>query len=117
FVVALTIFTTSVWGGIVAGTSFYQFVPVRGRLISILFCTVFAVFGILVQLLLESKKRKRKSLEKAAEIRETHSTENEIEKARTLIDDLDTMPEGDTGKNEEQEIEIIDLSEDDEEEE
>ena len=117
FVVALTIFTTSVWGGIVAGTSFYQFVPVRGRLISILFCTLFAVFGILVQLLLESKKRKRKSLEKAAEIRETHSTENEIEKARTLIDDLDTIPEGDTGKNEEQEIEIIDLSEDDEEEE
>lgn len=117
FVVALTIFSTSVWGGIVAGTSVYQLVPVRGRLISILFCAVFAVFGILIQLLLESKKRKRKNLEKAEEIRETHSTENEIEKARSLIDDLDAMPEDASGEEEELDIEIIDLGGDDEEEE
>ena len=77
FIVALTIFATSVWGGIVAGASVYQLVPVQGRLISILFCATISVVGILVQLLLESRKRKRRNLEKAAEIRETHSLSNE----------------------------------------
>ena len=74
--------------------------------------------GILVQLLLESRKRKRRNLEKAAEIRETHSTENEVEKARSLIADLDTVPGDDSGEAEEQDIEIIDLGvgEEDEEE-
>ncbi len=117
FVVALTIFATSVWGGIVAGTSVYQLVPVQGKMISILFCVIFAVLGILVQLLLESRKRKRRNLEKAAEIRETHSTENEIEKARSLIDDLDTMPEEESVESEEQDIEIIDLGGDEDDEE
>lgn len=117
FVVALTIFSTAVWGGIVAGTSVYQLVPVRGRLMSILFCVAFSVIGILVQLLLESKKRKRKNLEKAAEIRETHSTENEIEKARSLIDDLDEIPEDASDENEEHEIEFIDLDGEEEDEE
>lgn len=117
FVVALTIFATSVWGGIVAGVSLYQLVPVQGRLMSILFCVIFAVLGILVQLLLESRKRKRRNLEKAAEIRETHSTENEIEKARSLIDNLDAMPEEESDESEEQDIEIIDLGGDEDEEE
>lgn len=118
FIVALTIFATSVWGGIVAGASVYQLVPVQGRLISILFCATISVVGILVQLLLESRKRKRRNLEKAAEIRETHSTENEVEKARSLIADLDTVPGDDSGEAEEQDIEIIDLGvgEEDEEE-
>ena len=84
-------------------------VPVQGRLISILFCATISVVGILVQLLLESRKRKRRNLEKAAEIRETHSTENEVEKARSLIADLDTVPGDDSGEAEEQDIEIIDL--------
>ena len=86
-------------------------------MISILFCVIFAVLGILVQLLLESRKRKRRNLEKAAEIRETHSTENEIEKARSLIDDLDTMPEEESVESEEQDIEIIDLGGDEDDEE
>lgn len=100
FAEALTIFATSVWGGIVAGTSLYQFVPLRGRMVSILLCTIFSVLGILVQMLLESRKRKKKNLEKAAEIRETHSTENEIEKARSLIDEFDRMPENGPASNE-----------------
>lgn len=93
FAEVLTIIATSVWGGILAGTSVYQLVPVRGRMMSILLCIIFAILGIIVQLLLESRKRKRKNLQKAAEIRETHSTENEVEKARSLIDDFERMPD------------------------
>lgn len=62
-------------------------------MMSILLCIIFAILGIIVQLLLESRKRKRKNLQKAAEIRETHSTENEVEKARSLIDDFERMPD------------------------
>ena len=58
-------------------------------------CAVFCVLGIIVQILLESGKRKRKNLKKAAEIRSERSTANEVEKARAMMDDLDEMPEDD----------------------
>ena len=49
--------------------------------------------GVLIQLLLESKKRKKQSLKKAAEIRDTHSTANEVERARAMMENLDKLPD------------------------
>ena len=54
---------------------------------------VLGAAGVLVQLLLESKKRKKLSLKKAAEIRDTQSTENEVEKARAMMENLDSITE------------------------
>lgn len=116
FVEVLTIFTTAVWGAMIAGTSFYQLVPLEGKLISILFCLIFAVLGIIVQLLFESRKRKRRNLEKAAEIRETHSTENEIEKARSFIDDFDGEPREEPSEDDGYTMEVVELDEDESEE-
>lgn len=48
---------------------------------------VLAVLGILVQFLMESRKRQKLHLKKAAEIREQNSTENEVDKARALLDE------------------------------
>ena len=49
---------------------------------------VLAVLGILVQFLMESGKRQKLTSEKkAAEIREQNSTENEVDKARALLDE------------------------------
>lgn len=48
---------------------------------------VLAVLGILVQFLMESGKRQKLHLKKAAEIREQNSTENEVDKARALLDE------------------------------
>lgn len=48
---------------------------------------VLAVLGILVQFLMESGKRKKLHLKKAAEIREQNSTENEVDKARALLEE------------------------------
>ena len=59
---------------------------------SICRCTLFGALGVLVQLLLESKKRKKQNLKKAAEIRQETSTADEVERARAVIDDLDSMP-------------------------
>lgn len=106
FVEVLTILLTSVWGGILAGTSVYQLLPLEGKVFSIIFCVIFTALGIVVQLLLESGKRKRKNLEKAAEIRQTHSTENEIERARAMMDDLDGTSENDEDDEEYEESEI-----------
>ena len=48
---------------------------------------VLAVLGILVQFLMESGKRQKLHLKKAAEIREQNSTDNEVDKARALLDE------------------------------
>ena len=59
--------------------------------------------GIAVQLLMESGKRKKRTLENAKKIREQNSTANEVAKARAMIDELDKKPaaakKGTAGKN------------------
>lgn len=116
FVVVLTILATSLWGALLAGTAVYQLTPLEGMVFSILFCLVFAVFGIIIQLLLESRKRKRKSLEKAAEIRDAHSAENEIEKARSFIDNLDKET-GEASEGNDYTMEVVELDGDEEDDE
>lgn len=93
FVAVLTIIVTSVGGAAAAGTAIYYLLPVTGSLIHIALCVVICVIGILVQLLLESKKQKKRSLKKAAQIREEKSTANEVEKARAMMENLDKMSE------------------------
>lgn len=93
FVVVLTIIATSVCGATVSGSAIYYLLPVTGRLILIVLCVVICIIGILVQLLLESRKQKKRSLEKAAQIREEKSTANEVERARAMMENLDNMPE------------------------
>lgn len=55
------------------------------------------VLGVWIQFLLESGKRKKLNLKKAKEIRRQHSTENEVEKARALMENLDDLPEEKSG--------------------
>lgn len=93
FLVIITILATSLYGGVMCGTAVYHLLPVQGSLIRIALCAAVCAAGILVQLLLESRKQKRKNLEKAAEIREESSTANEVERARAMMDDTDDIDE------------------------
>lgn len=95
FVTALTIIATSLCGGLTAGSAVYYLLPVDQDVLQPVLCAAFCVLGIIVQILLESGKRKRKNLKKAAEIRNERSTANEVEKARAMMDDLDEMPDED----------------------
>lgn len=52
-----------------------------------LIVVILAVLGVLVQFLMESRRRQKLHLKKAAEIREKNSTENEVDKARALLDE------------------------------
>ena len=84
--------------GLVLGTAVYYLLPVEGRLIHIALCIVTGIIGLLVQLLLESKRQKKKSLKKAEEIRGERSTANEVERARAMMEELESMPESRTAE-------------------
>ena len=89
FLVIIMILATAVCGGAACGTAVSFLLSVNNGLIRLLLCVVISVAGVLVQLLLESKKQKRKNLEKAAEIREESSAANEVERARAVMEDID----------------------------
>lgn len=92
FLEIITIFATTLLGAVTAGPSIYMLLPETGlgELLSIILCTALGFIGILVQLLFESRKRKRRNLKKAAQIREENSTANEVERARAVMDELDS---------------------------
>ena len=95
FSAVLTIIVTSLFGGLLAGSAVYYLLPVDWSILLTILCVVFCVLGIAVQLLFESGKQKKKSLKKAEEIRSEKSTENEVEKARAMMDSLDGIPDED----------------------
>ena len=51
-------------------------------------CRICSAWNV-AQFLLESRKRKRIHLKKAEEIRQKYSTENEVEKARAMMEALE----------------------------
>lgn len=89
----MLIASSSVFGAMAAGSSIYYLQPYKNGMIHIAICVAIGALSIWLQLLFESGKRKKKNLRKAAEIREEHSTENEVEKARALVENLDDMDE------------------------
>ena len=90
FLEIITIFATVLLGAATAGPAVCYLLPDTGMdsLIRIALCAVFGALGVLVQLLLLSKKRKKQSLKRAAQIRQEASTANEVERARAVMDDL-----------------------------
>ena len=117
FVVVFTIIATSIYGAAVAGTAVYHFAAGKRRynpysIVARLSC----IIGVLVQLLLESRKQKKKSLQKAAEIREEKSTANEVERARAMMDDAGArLDDGSAEEKSEEDIQDEDIDEDDDE--
>lgn len=89
----MLIAASSVFGAMAAGSSIFYLQPYKNGMIHVALCAAIGALSIWIQLLLESGKRKKKNLLKAAEIREEHSTENEVEKARALVENLDDFDE------------------------
>ena len=82
---------TSLFGGFTAGQAIYGLIPLDNEIVRIAAIAVLVILGVIVQFLLESKKRKRLHLKKAEEIRKKHSTANEVDKARAMMDNLDSV--------------------------
>ncbi len=103
FAELIIIVITGINGGMSAGTGIMSFLPFDNQIVRYAVIGVLVVAGIAVQLLMESGKQKKQTLEKARKIREQNSTANEVAKARAMIDELDKKPaaakKGTAGKN------------------
>ena len=103
FAELIIIVITGINGGMSAGTGIISFLPFDNQIVRYAVIGVLVVAGIAVQLLMESGKRKKRTLGNAKKIREQNSTANEVEKARAMIDELDKKPaaakKGTAGKN------------------
>ena len=87
---------TSILGGVLAGDAIATLAELDNPIFRYGIMVLVAIVGGIIQFTLESGKRKKKNLKKAAEIREQNSTENEVEKARAMFDDailLDDKPD------------------------
>lgn len=91
FAEPVTMVVTSLFGGFTAGQAIYGLIPLENEIVRIAAIAVLVILGVIVQFLLESKKRKRLHLKKAEEIRKKHSTANEVDKARAMMDNLDSV--------------------------
>lgn len=96
FVEPIMIVVTSIIGGVLAGDTIATLAELDNPIFRYGIMVLVAIVGGIIQFTLESGKRKKKNLKKAAEIREQNSTENEVEKARAMFDDtilLDDEPD------------------------
>lgn len=94
FVEPATMLLTALFGGCAAGQATYIMLPLHNDIIGLAIIAAFVILGIVVQFLQESRKRKRQHLKKAEEIRNIHSTANEVDKARAMMENLDGQAEG-----------------------
>lgn len=85
----LLIVATSLCGGIMTGTAGCMLLGFSDSVILPISCAVIIFLGILIQLLIESGKQKKINLAKAQRIREENSTAKEVEKARSVMDDIE----------------------------
>lgn len=84
--VPVVMIVTAVYGGISAGwaaVSLFHFQEWIGLTAG----GVLAAAGILIQFSMESGRRKKQNLRRAAEIREQNSTENEVDRARSILEE------------------------------
>ena len=89
FAEPVTMVMTGLYGAIVLADVVSFFASLEAAWMAPALTAVFAVLGIVAQFLLESRKRKRIHLKKAEEIRQKYSTENEVEKARAMMEALE----------------------------
>ena len=90
FSAPVVILLSSIYGGILTGVSVGALVP-SFSLISYIAGVVATVLGIVVQFMLESRKKVKQNVAKAKRIRDAESTENEVDRARYIIDHLDEV--------------------------
>lgn len=83
----VTIVVTSIIGAVMAGPAIAGLLHLENPILSLVFTIAVAALGMLLQFLMESGKRKRRNLKKAEQIRKENSTENEVEKARAMMDE------------------------------
>lgn len=89
FTEPVTMLITAIAGGFLGGQAVYIMIPLKNNMVvHIAVIAVLVILGVIIQFLLESKRRKRQHLKRAEEIRKTYSVANEVDKARAMMENL-----------------------------
>lgn len=104
----LVVVVSSLAGGLLAGPSIISLIGMEEKMwIGYIIAAVMAALGVLIQLLMQSGKIKKKDKQHAQKVKEEASRESEVEKARMILDDEDVSGD-DSGNGEtEDDIEIL----------
>lgn len=106
----IVVVVSSVAGGLMAGPAIISLIGMGDKMwIGYVIAVIFAALGILIQLLIQSGKIKKKDKLHAQKVKEEASRESEVEKARMILDDEETV--ADDVVDDEEEI-ILDINED-----
>lgn len=100
FAEPIVIMITGLNGGITAAIAAAYLISFQDETLTLAAGAVLAVAGIVVQFILEGRRRGKQAVKKAETIREAKSVETEIEAARSVIFDED-------GKDSKDDIEIV----------
>ena len=91
FVEPVMIILTGLQGGLAAGSIVVQMASLPGAYTSYIIGGILAVLGIVVQFILESKRKAKLHIAKADKVRAQNSTENEVNKMRSVLDYTDKV--------------------------
>lgn len=102
YVEPLVVTVSSVAGGLMAGPAIITLIGMEDKIwIGYIAAVVLAGIGILVQLLMQSGKIKKKDKQHSKKVKEEDSMESEVEKARMILDDEEDS------HDDEEDLEII----------
>lgn len=93
FVEPIIIFVTAIQGGIAAGSGITFLTELPGTYTHIVIGVILAILGIIVQFIMDSKKKAKQHLAKADKVRKENSTESEVERMRAVLDNTDKVKE------------------------
>lgn len=87
----VVVIVSSIAGGLMAGPAIISLLGMDEKIwIGYIIAVVFAVVGVMIQLLMQSGKIKKKDKQHSQKIKEEASRESDVEKARMILDDEDS---------------------------
>lgn len=90
YIEPLVVIVSSIAGGLMAGPAIIALIGMGEKMwIGYIVAVVLAVAGVLIQLLMQSGKIKKKDKIHSQKVKEEDSRESEVEKARMILDDDD----------------------------
>ena len=104
----IVVVVSSVAGGLMAGPAIISLIGMEDKMwIGYIIAAVLAGLGVLIQLLMQSGKIKKKEKMHSQKVKEKESRESEVEKARMILDDEDVSEEDFENSGIEDDIEIL----------
>jgi hypothetical protein len=103
----IVVVVSSIAGGVLAGPAIIALVGLdEKKWIGYIIAAILAALGVLIQLLMQSGKIKKKEKMHSQKVKEEESRESEVEKARMILDDGEVLTD-DTTEDGDDDLEIV----------